>query len=259
MIALSKLPLLAMDAGVGARNLLTKSNYELPSSMFTRLLDEHTLPPEGIGKAAEFVSSSLVGAGLPGPTIKNPAPSSFVSSKIPTPRDLTLQKAQQADLVVPPSTTNPTVTNRMLESFGGKNGLEQDARAINTRGIDALAKKAVGIPEDSPVTIDALKAIRSQASAPHEAIRNTGTVVTDENFSNDVAKVLSKYKSAAGVSKELAKTDLADLANSFEKSFPSSDAIDAIQVLRDRATTAYGKGDSELGKGRAAPRITGTG
>lgn len=84
----TSLPMLAMDAGVAARNLgsnlsrgvmptLADFNpfaktggspqpYELPSTEFNRQLDTYTRAPEGfVGKGSELVSSVLAGARLP--------------------------------------------------------------------------------------------------------------------------------------------------------------------------------------------------
>jgi hypothetical protein len=99
----SSLPLLAMDAGVAARNLGSnlsegimptladfnpfaktggsRQEYELPSAEFNRQLDTYTRPPEGfVGKGSELVSSVLAGARLP-LTPEGPAvPRNFVPS-----------------------------------------------------------------------------------------------------------------------------------------------------------------------------------
>jgi len=94
------LPLMAMDAGVAARNLAESGTrkylpkvaqmidrttgggpgqpYELPSSMFNRALDTYTTKPEGVGAAAEGVSSALVGAAVPSPQVALQAPAGFV-------------------------------------------------------------------------------------------------------------------------------------------------------------------------------------
>lgn len=245
----SALPLMAMDAGVGARNLLTGENYELPSSMFNKALDENTVVPKDlIGKGAEFISSALVGSLLPAPRAAKQAPAGFVKPSEDLVRQMTLKNSQQAGYVVPPATTNPTIVNKALESLGGKVGTAQDAAVKNQSVTASLAKRALGISDEAPITGEALQALRTQASAPNQAIRQTGTITTDADFATDIAGVLSKYKSAGGVSKELAKTEVSDLANSFEKSFPASDAVDAIQVMRDRATAAYAKGDAQVGQ-----------
>ncbi len=239
------------DGTMTAWNLLSGQNNEMPSHATNRVLDQYTRKPEGvIGKGSEFVSSALVGSFMPAPQIKNPAPTNFVKPSANPVRDATLAAGRQEGLVVPPSTTNPSLLNRSLESIGGKVGTAQDASIKNQSIFNDLAKRSIGMTDD--ITPDALKAVRAQASQANQAIRQTGDIATDPKFDSAIADVLSKYKSAGGVSKKLAQTEIEDIANSFEKTFPASDAVDAVQVLRDRATAAYAKGDAEVGKGYRA-------
>src|SRR6185369_16126020 len=85
--AVTGLPLMAMDAGVSARNLVTGNvdpsslktllfgsekntgATDLPSATFNQYLDNATrAPTTTAGKIAEFGNTVLAGAGLPGPT-----------------------------------------------------------------------------------------------------------------------------------------------------------------------------------------------
>lgn len=226
-------------------------NYDSFSSMYRPAIDETYRAPEGFGKGAEFVSSALAGGGVPAPQAASQAPAAFVRA-VTTPKQLTLGASQQAGYVVPPATTNPTVANTLMESLGGKIATQQDARAVNEGVTNALATKALGLEEGTQITPEVLKGIRATASEPNKAIRATGTVRTDEAFQKGINAVLAKFKSAGGVSDKLAQTEVKDIAESFNKQFPASDAVDAIQVLRDRASAAYAKGESETGKGLRA-------
>jgi len=222
------------------------------SSQYRPVIDAAYAPPQTFaGKAAEFVGSGIAGGAVPAPQAAAQAPTGFTRA-VTTPRQVALEAGQNAGYVVPPATTNPSVTNKMLESLGGKIGLEQDARAINTEITDELARKAIGLADDAPITKEALQGIRAAAAAPNKAIRATGEIVTDAEFDKGVADVLAKYKSAGGVSPKLATNEIQELADSFNKKFPASDAVDAIQVLRDKASAAYAKGESETGKGLRA-------
>ena len=233
-----------LPQGAGEHN-----QYGSFSSYYRPQIDAAFAPPETkLGRLAEAVSSGIAGGAIPGPQVAKLAPAEFTRA-ITAPRDMALQGAQNAGYVVPPSTTNPTVTNKVLESMAGKIATEQDARLANQGVTDALARKAVGLAEDEAITPDALRGIRAVAAQANKAIRNTGTITTDEKFTEGVADVLSKYKSAGGVSDKLAQTQVQEIADSFKKSFPASDAVDAIQVLRDRAASAYAKGEPEVGKG----------
>lgn len=287
--AVGTIPEMAANAGVGLRNLteqgmhriapdLTNAIYAanrhlagdnqllqalLPqgydpngygsfSSMYRPALAQTYGEPQGlIEKAPEAVSTMLLGSRVPAPEAAQQAPANFVKPQV-TPRDMTLSASQGAGYVVPPSTTNPTTTNKMLESLGGKIATAQDARVVNDNVTNQLARKALGLADDEPITPELLRDIRSTASEANEHIRTTGKIVTDDIFENGISDVLAKYRSASGVSKKLANTDLKELGESFEKEFDSSDAVDAIQVLRDRASSAFSKGEPELGRGYRA-------
>jgi hypothetical protein len=227
-------------------------NYGSFSSEYRPQIDATFAPPQGIpGTAAEFASTALLGGAMPSPQAAQQAPADFVRA-VTSPKQVALDASQGAGYVVPPATTNPSVTNKVLESIGGKTGLAQDARAVNEGVTNKLAAKALGLEEDTAITPELLKGIRAQAAAPNRAIRQTGTIDTDAAFKTGVDEVLAKFKSAGGVSDKLAQTEVKDIAESFKKSFPASDAVDAVQVLRDRASAAYAKGDSETGKGLRA-------
>lgn len=53
--------LLPGDAFQGVRNLAMGTNYQHPSAALETLLDKYTTEPEGLGKAAEFVTSAMMG------------------------------------------------------------------------------------------------------------------------------------------------------------------------------------------------------
>lgn len=71
---------IAMDAGVGARNLVTGEDYELPSEMHARALDEFLPHAQGgLENVASFGQQALAGALLPNPQVGRPVPEEFVS------------------------------------------------------------------------------------------------------------------------------------------------------------------------------------
>lgn len=136
-------------------------------------------------------------------------------------RDATLAEARRAGFVVPPSTTNPTVGNRIAESVSGKAATQQAASVKNQRITDALVRRELKLPEGTPLTADTLQAVRSEAGRVYEAVASSGIVKTDGKFVSQIA----------GLSKE---------ADTIRKSFPGAkaggaDEIAALQevVLRD--------------------------
>lgn len=163
-------------------------------------------------------------------------------------RDSALTAGREAGYVVPPSQSNPGMVNGMLEGLSGKIRTAQDASVRNQKVTNELARKALGIADDVPITKEVLYTIRNDAGQAYEALRGAGTVIPDAQFGADLAKVTAKFQGAAKDFPELAKNDVADIVASVNKpQFSTDSAIDALAILRERASGAYGKGDKTLG------------
>lgn len=84
----------------------------------------------------------------------------------------TLQDAQSAGYVVQPSTVKPTFTTNRLESVAGKAAVAQDAALRNQEVTNRLAAKAIGLPEETPITMGTLEAVREKASEAYKKIND---------------------------------------------------------------------------------------
>lgn len=246
--AVAAIPLAVADFGIGARNLLTGSNYEDASSMYRGAMDQLLPKAEGTAeKVVDVVGQMAVGSKLPNiaPQIGN-VPQNFVRPQ--SVRDATLAASQKAGYVVPPTTTNPTITNQLLEGAAGKLTTAQKASAKNMEVTNKLAARALGLPDDAPLSKEVIGRVRNDAAKGYEAIRKVGTVRADSQYANDLAKITERFKGAEKSFPELAKSDVLDLVNSMnKKSFDSDAAIDAMSILRDNASMAYAQGNSKLG------------
>lgn len=242
------IPLAAADFGVGARNLLTGSKYESPSSMFSGAMDKlygarETPLETGVGIAA----SALAGSRVPVPSVKAPAPAGFVRPL--TPSQAVLQKAQEAGYVVPPSTTNPTALNKTLEGIAGKLTTAQQASAQNMGVTNKLAARSLGLAEDQPLSVEAVRQVRQQAAQGYEAIRGAGQIVKDAQFSDDLSQITAKFRGAAKDYPGLGKSEADDIVKAIDvDSADSSSTVDAIAILRERADDAFSSGKGSLGK-----------
>lgn len=164
-------------------------------------------------------------------------------------RDTALASGREAGYVVPPRMVQKQgILGGVLEGFGGKVKTEQLASNKNQGVTNELARKALGISEDVPITNDVLQGIRTEAGKAYEALRGAGTITADKQFSSDLAKITQKYQGAAKDFPDLAKNEIGEIVASIDKpSFSSSSAIDAISILRDKAAAAYAKGDKAVG------------
>lgn len=247
----TSIPVLAADVGVATRNLFPGQNYELPSQLFEREVYNRALPmgeaPDN--RALEFGASIVGGAKTPGPQVNNPAPAGFVKPQPDLVRQMTLANSQKAGYVVPPSTPNPSLGNRFLESFGGKIATAQDAALKNQNVTNTLAKKAIGLSEDAPLTQGALSAVRAEAGDAYKTVRAVGETAIDDVTTKSLDDIASKFTGSKIKDALGGKTDVKQIVDAI-KSEPltGNTAVDAIDLLRSKADVAYRAGEKELGK-----------
>lgn len=123
--------------------------------------------------AAITAASPLVGKAL-GRVIGNVAPEEAArvaaeQSRNAT-RDATLAAGREAGYVVPPSAVNPSWLNKRLESVAGKAALAQEAAVRNQEITNRLAKRSVGIPDETAITESVLEQVRKDFAAPYRDV-----------------------------------------------------------------------------------------
>lgn len=249
--AVTSIPGLAADAGVSLRNMLTGENYQSLTQLTQPGLDRALPMPNVPGdKTLEILTSIAAGSQMPfAPSVRSPAPKDFLKPAGDLVRQQTLAAGQKEGLVVPPSTTNPTLFNRFMESLGGKIGTQQDAAIRNQGFFNTAAKKALGLSEDAPLTQESLAALRREAGDAYETLRGTGQVVADGKYADDLAAITSKFTGASKDFPKLAKNEIAEVVEEVsKKEFSSDSAVDLLAILRDKADKAFAGGDKGLGK-----------
>lgn len=122
----------------------------------TKELTDSPLAATAVGMAVP-----LIARGLPSkanaPILKNP-----ILKK-------TAQDGLDAGLVIPPSYIKPSATTNRIQGFAGKAATKQEAQVRNVETIDNLARKAVGIPEGTPI-VDGLKDVHERANGPYQEV-----------------------------------------------------------------------------------------
>lgn len=166
-------------------------------------------------------------------------------------RNQTIRDAQDAGMVFPPATTNPSGGNRLVENIGGKQQIQQHATLTNRDAVNAAARDALGIDGKGGISESELSDVRASAKPAYEAVRQIGDVPTgsDPAFSRTLTGVLNKYTGAGRVLSNAGdsgiRADITDILS--KKSADASDLVDTIDILRDRASTAFRNGDSGIG------------
>lgn len=85
-------------------------------------------------------------------------------------RDQTWDVASHEGYVLPPSAVNPTFLGNRVEGIAGKAALRQDAEIRNQQVTNRLAKRSLGMAEDTPLTEQRLEQYRNQVSQPYRDV-----------------------------------------------------------------------------------------
>ncbi len=237
---------------------------------------KRTLAEDPVGAAADL--STLLGVGAMGTgsqvlsrasTLTNPltavtAPVTAVArrgqakmtkqQKLNAVRDDTLREGQAQGFVVTPGSVTPTVGNILLERIGGKTRVEQLAGVRNQQVTDRLARQAVGLPEDAPLTRDTMRDIRSQEyNTGYAPLANIGRVVVDNDFKKALQDVTDAFTGASKSFKGAAPQDVQKLIKPYNvANFDAADAIAATRTLRENARTNFQKGEGALARAQTA-------
>jgi hypothetical protein len=208
-------------------------------------------PETGLEQGVQIAGSMVAGSKLPVPGIKAPAPAGYrnAAQLKAAARAEQVTAAQRAGYVVPPTTSNPTATNKVLEGLAGKLNTAQHASLKNAATTERLAARGLGMSEDVPLTMESVAALREEAGAAYEVVRGAGTVDLGGKFVGAVDKALATAvganKSFPGLADDPA---LAKIAALKQPSADASDIVDAIKIIRGLADKAYASGDKNIGK-----------
>lgn len=160
-----------------------------------------------------------------------------------------VESARGAGYVIPPSQAKPTLLNRALEGFSGKITTAQNASARNQPITQKLIAKELGLPAGTPVSLDALKAVRMQAGNAYDVVGSTGVINTTPAYTAALDDIMaSAKKAAAGFPNAKANPLIAEIESLKTPQFDASSAVAKIKELRAAADAAYAAGNKDLGK-----------
>lgn len=155
---------------------------------------------------AQMMNEAAVGGIMTAPT---GAVSALTTPKGPaqlTQPQLVAERAIAQGATLPPTQVNPTLLNRLLEGFSGKQQTGQVASIKNQEAVNAQARKALNLPEDTVITPQVLQDFRNVRGQAYDALKSNNTYYTDKQFITDVNKRttdLQKLANTTDVSSEL--------------------------------------------------------
>lgn len=151
-------------------------------------------------------------------------------------RDTALVAGQKEGYVVPPATTNPTLVNRGLEGVAGKINVQQAASIKNQPVTNSLARRALDLPPDTPLTPETMQRLRTAAGTTYEQVKNAGPIQVSPQYAKDLSKItetadqintdLPNYRSGSS-------QQVLDLVASLKPPNGTFDARTAVELSKD--------------------------
>jgi len=155
---------------------------------------------------AQVVNEAAVGGLLTAPTA---SVSALTTPKTPanlTQAQLVAERAIAQGATLPPTQVNPSMLNRLLEGFSGKQQTGQVASIKNQEVVNAQARKALNLPEDTVITPQVLQDYRNLKGQAYDALKSNNTYYADKQFITDINKRtadLQKLSNTTDVTAEL--------------------------------------------------------
>lgn len=165
-------------------------------------------------------------------------------------RDANVLAAQREGFVVTPGSLTPTGANVIKERIAGKTYLEQLASIKNQQMADKIARRAVGLAENSALTPEAMKSIRAtEYTKGYEPIKKLGNIAADNAYLDDLINIESKYTGPSKSFPEAVPDEVGKLISKYTVDrFDAADAVDVIKNLREQASGNFRKGENALAK-----------
>jgi hypothetical protein len=165
-------------------------------------------------------------------------------------RDANVLAAQREGFVVTPGSLTPTGANVIKERIAGKTYLEQLASINNQQMADKVARRAVGLAENSALTPEAMKGIRAtEYTKGYEPVKKLGSIAADNVYLDDLINIESKYTGPSKSFPEAVPDEVGNLIKKYTVDrFDAADAVDVIKNLREQASGNFRKGENALAK-----------
>ena len=155
---------------------------------------------------AQVVNEAAVGGILTAPTA---TVSALTTPRAPaqlTQAQLVAERAIAEGATLPPTQVNPSMLNRLLEGFSGKQQTGQVASIKNQELVNAQARKTLNLPEDTVITPQVLQDYRNVKGQAYDALKANNTYYADKQFFTDINKrtaELQKLANTTDVTAEL--------------------------------------------------------
>lgn len=203
----------------------------------------------GVGPVGQLVAGV---AGGMAPSVLRSVAAAGAGSMDQTKREL-VNSARKEGYVLPPSQSNPSLVNQTAEGLAGKIKTAQSASVRNQPITQSLTKRALGIADDTPLSVEALEQVRKQAAGAYEAARALGPIAPAQKYFDQLDDAVKPFtKSAQSFPDAKLPPVVGDIAALKSPAIDADSAVDMIQIVRDKASQAFANQDAGAGRAYSA-------
>ena len=210
------------------QNVLAGSGTAGITSAAQQAADTGTINP--LQLANETVAGALM-------TLPTATVGGLTTPRAPAVLDRKQQIAQAAinqGAVLPPTQVNPSILNRLLEGYAGKDQTKQLASIKNQNLVNEQARKALNLAPDTEITPVVLQQFRDQKGLAYDALRSNPTYYADKPFFAELNKETARLQSMKTLD---VAAELNLLNNLKVMNFTGDELVESIKRLRDSSKT----------------------
>jgi hypothetical protein len=185
---------------------------------------------------------------LPGESAANVA-ARWRTERLNQPLAEQVAAARKVGLKITPEEAHGGIITRNAASLAGEPKLAKLASRKNAPVLNDLIRKDLALPDDVPISRQALAQIRAEEGLKYDTVKSVGRFGTDAKYQADLHEITKSFDTAAKDFSHRSENPFKKTMEGLKvESMDAAAAVEEIKLLRFDADKAYRTGDPGLGK-----------
>lgn len=165
-------------------------------------------------------------------------------SRAAEPRLEAIELAKKHGITLNPAEANPTKSNRIQTALTGNQDIDVNASNMNEQPYAAMARKAIDLPEGTPLVGKVLKAKKEEAAAMMEVAKVSEAVKADGKLFTEINGLIQNDLIGGKAAHKKVMTLIKDTVDKTSAGMNGEAILDNISTLRKEARGIYAMDDA---------------